>query len=368
MSLLRKALTYSSNIAGWKTNRKIIVLESDDWGSIRMPSLSAFNRLKEVGIPVDNNHYNRLDTLESNADMEGLFDILSAFKDKKGNHPVLTGICVVANPDFEKIREANFQKYFYEPFTQTLKRYPAHDRVFDLWKEGFNKRLFVPQFHGREHLNVLRWLRDLQSGNAHTRLAFDNQLWGITSPMIRRGYQPAFEPDSSYDIKYHVEVISDGVDLFENLLGYSPRYIVPPNGPFSNRLMPILEEKRIKYIMVDKWQKEPLGDGRFKNRFHYLGKKNNNGIMYLSRNASFEPSSDNSDWVDKCLSDIKFAFRMHKPATISTHRVNYIGYLNESNRSRNLLLLKELLRRIIVKWPEVEFFTSVELGDLINKR
>ena len=25
------------NIPGWTTNRKIIVIESDDWGSIRMP-------------------------------------------------------------------------------------------------------------------------------------------------------------------------------------------------------------------------------------------------------------------------------------------------------------------------------------------
>jgi hypothetical protein len=368
MQLPPKIARHLSNLPGWRTNRKIIVFESDDWGSIRMPSREAFNRLLSTGIQVDNNHYNRFDALESNADIEGLFDILSAFKDKNGNHPVFTGACVVANPDFEKIKRADFKQYFYEPFTQTLKRYPAHDRVFDLWKEGINKRLFVPQFHGREHLNVRRWLRDLQAGNTHTMLAFDNQLWGITSSMIKRGYQPAFEPDTSDDIKYHAEVISEGVELFEELLGYSPRYIVPPNGPFSNRLMPKLEEKRIKYIMVEKWQKEPLGDGRIINRFHYLGKKNSYGIMYLSRNASFEPALDTSDWVDKCLADIDFAFRIHKPATISTHRVNYIGYLNASNRSRNLLLLKELLRRIIVKWPEVEFFSSIELGDLINQR
>ena len=39
---LRKGI---SNIMGWCTNRKIIVIESDDWGSIRMSSKQAYNSL-----------------------------------------------------------------------------------------------------------------------------------------------------------------------------------------------------------------------------------------------------------------------------------------------------------------------------------
>ena len=33
------------NSKGWRTNRKIVVLESDDWGAIRMSSKEAFDKL-----------------------------------------------------------------------------------------------------------------------------------------------------------------------------------------------------------------------------------------------------------------------------------------------------------------------------------
>ena len=152
---LKSALRVNiSNIPGWRTLRKIVVIESDDWGSVRMSSVKNFNSLKKAGIPVERNHYNLYDSLESNSDLEMLFEMLSRFKDKTGRPPVMTGVNVVANPDFNKIKACDFQEYFYESYTETLKKYPQHDRVYDLWKEGILKRLFVPVFHGREHLKV----------------------------------------------------------------------------------------------------------------------------------------------------------------------------------------------------------------------
>lgn len=356
-----------SNLPGWRTRRKIIVFESDDWGSIRMSSKKAFNKLVEVGIPIENNPYNRFDGLESNADLEHLFELLAQFKDFKGNHPVFTGVNVVANPDFEKIRASDFRQYFYEPYTETLKKYPVHDRVYQLWKEGVEKRLFVPQFHGREHLNVQRWMRDLRSGNAHTRLAFDLGLWGIYSSLIKSDYQAAFDLEFSTDLDYLHSVIIEGIDLFEKLYGYKPGFFVPTNGPFNLALEHTLYSKGIKYIMLDKLQKEPLGDGKYKTHIRFLGKKNKHGQIYLSRNGGFEPSQfPRQDNVNACLRSIDMAFKLHKPATISTHRVNYIGWLHPENRENTLKQLKMLLREINKKWPEVEFMTSDELGDLIS--
>ena len=138
------------------TNRKIVVIESDDWGSIRMSSLEAFKKLLKAGMREDRNHYNLYDSLESNRDLECLFETLSNFKDKNGKAPVMTGVNVVANPVFERIKETGYTEYFYEPYTETLKRYPAHDRVYELWKEGIEKRLFVPIFHGREIVDLFR--------------------------------------------------------------------------------------------------------------------------------------------------------------------------------------------------------------------
>lgn len=145
-----------SNLPGWSTNRKIVVIESDDWGSILMPSNATRELLIKEGVDLlsgDSYRYNMYDTLATENDLSALFDTLSIIKDKNGNSCVFTPISLVANPDFVKIKADNFEKYYFEPFTDTLNRYPGCEKSFDLWQEGIKKRLFVPQFHGREHLN-----------------------------------------------------------------------------------------------------------------------------------------------------------------------------------------------------------------------
>lgn len=373
---IKSALSvHLSNIPGWNTKRKIVVIESDDWGSIRMSSKQAFLNLQNAGIPVDKNHYNLYDSLESNRDIEILFETLLKFKDKTGRHPVMTGVNVVANPDFEKIKANDFTEYFYEPYTETLKRYPAHDRVYSLWKEGIDERLFVPIFHGREHLNAQRWLRALKSRNKSTLIGFENGVTGIPRIGINGGsvpdFQAAFDLDTNADLVYMREVLQSGLDLFENLYNYRSKYFVPTNGPFNNSLEEDLYHLGVKYINTAKKQSEPLGEGKYQTNIRFLGKQNQWGQHYITRNCFFEPSSSgyerpsNTDWVNHCLREIEIAFRWHKPAVISTHRVNYIGFLHPENRERSLKKLEELLTAMLRRWPEIEFMTSVELGDLI---
>jgi hypothetical protein len=116
---------------------------------------------------------------------------------------------------------------------------------------------------------------------------------------------------------------------------------------------------------------EPLGNNTYKKHFRYIGKKNKWGQVFLTRNCFFEPSSwehsRNKDWVNDCLKEIEIAFKCFKPATISSHRVNYVGSLHPENRENGLKKLDLLLKEIIKRWPSVEFMTSEELGDLITK-
>ena len=67
------------NYRGWSTKRKIVVIESDDWGSIRMPSKEVFNDLLAQGIPVDKSYFTKYDSLESREDLGQLFTLLQSF-------------------------------------------------------------------------------------------------------------------------------------------------------------------------------------------------------------------------------------------------------------------------------------------------
>jgi hypothetical protein len=362
-----------SNIPGFSTRRKIVIIESDDWGAIRMSSTESYESLYQKGVKAsgpDEERYLRNDGLASVNDLNGLFEVLSSVKDKNNNPAVFTVVSVVANPLFDKIKEKGYQVYIYEPFTETLKRYPQHSGSFELWKEGAKKQLFVPQFHGREHLNVSNWLKALREGEQDTMKAFQHNVYGITprNPINHVSYQAAFDFVDIAEIEYQKTVIREGLALFEKIHGYKASFFVPTNGPFNNTLEQVTAAMGIKYMGASKIQAEPIGNGQFKKRFHYLGQENKYNQRYLTRNCFFEPSSNlKTDWIDACINDIAIAFRWHKPAVISSHRVNYIGWLNPANRDRGLSQLKVLLSRIVKQWPDVEFITSDQLGGIITE-
>ena len=102
-------------------------------------------------------------------------------------------------------------------------------------------------------------------------------------------------------------------------------------------------------------------------KYHYQGQKGNNQIRYLVRNAHFEPATrqNGEHEIAETMKQIDNAFFWKKPAIISSHRVNYIGSIKAENRSRNLSLLKELLKQITNKYPDVLFLSTDQLGLLI---
>lgn len=375
MSQISKAIIPKIiNFLGWHTNRKIIVIESDDWGSIRMNSLKSYQYFLKAGYPVDKCHYNRYDALEGEDDLTGLFEILSSVKDSDGNHPIITANNIIANPDFEKIRETNFQQYHFETFTETYKKYPKHKNSFAICNQGINAKLFLPQSHGREHLNVHRWIKMLQEKDEDTSLVFEHNMFTlhtVSKPWNRSEFMDAFRYNTLEEKEQMKIIVSEGVTLFREIWGYSPISFMAPSYIWFDELESTLHKLGVKYIQGSVLQILPAIDSKktYKKRCHFLGQHNNLEQTYLVRNAFFEPSQDqNIDWVNRCLNDISSAFKWNKPAIIQSHRVNFIGLIDPSNRSRNLLLLKQLLSEIIKKWPDVEFMSTPQLGELINTK
>jgi hypothetical protein len=212
---------------------------------------------------------------------------------------------------------------------------------------------------------VQYWLRELQNDDKNSVLAFDNGMWGFNRGEGKLGYQAAFDLDKSSDVVEQHIIIEDGLQLFEKLHGYKARFFVPPNGPINNQLEETAAKYGIEYMSSPKLQKEALGGGKTKTHFRYVGKKNKYNQIYITRNVFFEPTPFENQ-VDSALRNIELAFNFNKPAVISSHRVNYIGVLHEENRTNSLKELKALLSTIIKKWPDVEFMTSTELGDVIR--
>lgn len=352
------------NIPGFRTKRKIVVFESDDWGSIRMPSKKVFESLKNHGIPVDKSPYCKFDSLESNSDMERLLDLLSGFKDFKGNKPIITANTVVANPDFENIQANFFREYSYEPFIETLKKYPNHDKVFSLYQNGLNENIFFPQFHGREHVNVELWMNLLRT-NKDFQFAFEHNLWGLSNDVFPKSRSIQATYDELDDIALN-QSISEGLDLFCSIFGYSSESFIANNFIWSSSLEENMAKNGVRHLQGMKFQKLPkVNDAPRKLIRHHLGETNKYGQIYSVRNCSFEPSIDGFGY-EKTVKEISNAFFWNKPAIVSTHRINFIGSLNEKNQTNNAKEFKKLIRTILRKWPETEFLNTITLDSIIR--
>lgn len=336
------------NLFGWKTNRKIVVIESDDWGSIRMPDNATLQVLAINNSRILNDSYAKYDTLESNDDLEALFAVLKSVTDKNGHPAVLTANSIVSNPDFEKIASSGFCEYYYEKFTETLKRYPGRDKVMELIGQGINDHIYKPQFHGREHVNITQWLKALQNRNMELLEAFRYNVFGINLSVgtgKRKNLMSALDYEDRSEIENQKEIVKDGLRLFNEIFGFSSTSFIATTYIWDPALEKELKSNGIKYIQGIPYQYIPNpGVPRYKKKFHYTGQCNGHGQVYLVRNVFFEPTLvPGLDVVGECLQRIELAFFWGKPAIIGSHRVNFIGSLDETNRTRNLKLLKQLL-------------------------
>ena len=365
--LLTQLKDFYTKTRGFHTDRKLIVFESDDWGSIRMPSKKTYEILKALGDNPDEDAFLSNDCLENESDLQALYAVLSSVTDSKGRTPILTLNFATANPNFDKI---DYEKghYEYEPFYETYEKYYGKNNILSIIKEGYEKKLILPQLHCREHLNVGRWMRDLKKRKSDVVLAFEYRTMGLGKSfhiLNKFGYMDAFNTDCSTD-KELKEIIDDAVKIFVDVFGYRSSTFVASCFVWNDYLEDCLAQNGIYYIQSSAWQNKPIGkDGKYqlKRIIRYTGQKNKNKQFYSIRNCSFEPAyhQDPQACVERCLNEISVAFKAKKPAIINTHRLNFIGSINPKNRENNLLGLKSLLKSIIEKYPDVEFISSEEL-------
>jgi hypothetical protein len=345
-----------------------MVIESDDWGAVRMSSRAAYEHLLASGVRVDESPFCRYDALASEEDLTALFEVLSSHRGGNGKPAVLTANSVMANPDFDKIRTSGFTQYHYEPFTETLSRYPKHAGSFDLWKEGMGADVFFPQLHGREHVNVGRWLRVLAGGSPETRTAFDLGVFGIDATISseqRGSFMAALDFDSVEEAHSEERILTEAADLFETCFGFTSQSFIAPNYIWSEHTERYLFDVGIQALQSGRIQLGPayLGGQR---AWRYTGQRSAHGQTYAVRNCIFEPSLGDDAALDTCMQQIATSFRWGKPAVVGSHRLNYIGFIDPRNRDTNLRLLGDLLTSVVRRWPNVEFMTTAQLHSDIS--
>ena len=366
-------LNYLKNLSGWHTKRKIVVISVDDYGNVRLDSAKARHQMDKAGLKVFS-RFDRYDTLENNLDLEMLYETLGSVKDKNNNPAIFTAFAVPCNIDFEKMANDNFEQYHYELLPQTFDKKSALDpknyqNTWQFWKEGMERKLIHPEFHGREHFNLKVFNEKLTKRDHSLLTALKNR--SLTS-IKDTGYS-TISFTAAFDF-YHFDEnnafesnIKDGLNQFEKVFGFRARHFNPPGGREHPVIHQWLKDGGVAYLDTILLKQEHQGNGKYKRILNWTGKKNQSGQILQVRNCVFEPTHNiGFDWVNYTFKQREAAFFMHKPAIISSHRVNFCGHIDPDNRKKGLNALKQLLKKTIAKYPDVEFMTSTELGNLIK--
>ena len=373
--MLPSLIANLKNLRGWRTQRKLVAFTVDDYANVRVDSREALARLKGAGLDLSS-PFDHLDTVETRQDLEALFEVLDSVRDARGRPAIFTAYAMSANPDFGRML-GNGAKYNYETVSDTFSRLSseqaaAYDGAWALWQEGMAKGLIQPQFHGREHLNIDLFEHKLREKSPDVMANLVNKsLAGITDDpaMHGVGFTHAFGLNDRAQLARHREILRDGLELFEKVWGFRSITFTPPAQKLHPSLFAVAEESGV--VSIDKPLRcvRAMGDGTQRREINRSGRQRGQDHVTVVRNVVFEPNKDMGfDPVERAMQQISAAFRWRKPAIVSSHRVNYCGHIDESNRQRGLDALGTLLQKITQRWPEVEFISVDQLVEQMDSR
>lgn len=353
------------NRLGSRFNEKLVVIESDDWGSTRMPSREAYEGLLAKGIAVDKSPYTRNDGLERSEDLELLLAVLRKHRGLDGKPALFTANTVMGNPDFEAIESSGFTEYNWMDLEKSYEKAGDSERVLTLMKQGIADGIWLPQFHGREHVNVDRWMHALQNKTEPFWSGFEYGVWGFSNDLVAGpSIQASYDSENSAEI---IAIIKEGLSEFSRVFKFNSETFIANNYIWSEDLNASLLAAGVRHFQGMKYQFLPLKASQEKrDRIRRkTGETNAFGQTYAVRNCHFEPT-EKGHTVERVLKEVASAFFWKKPAVICTHRINYTSRLDKKERDDNLRLLDTLLSEIIKKWPDVRFISSVELAQRLK--
>jgi len=348
------------------TRFHLLVIESDDWHIKGVPSASVIKELKSKGYSTDSIWLKN--SRETTEDLKALFAVLARHKDATGRPACLTANIVVATPDFDRIRASGFEVYSLVP---THIDWPEELRA--AYRDGMRQWVFYPQLHGLNHMVGEQWLRNLREGQKEVRLLFDLGVYDPPWVMLGQGGDNQAEyvdlsvkPSRPLSLEHQRTDVARAMGVFQEVFGFRSVSTIPPSNFFDDNTLRAFEDEGIRYVQTYATQTVSMDAiGRTLEIDRYLGQSTGHGGLFLVRNCIFEPRGDTRKQVDAALTGMQRAFRLHLPAIIDSHSVNFVSTIDPAMARTDLEELDKLLTAICHRYPGVRFLTSPELGDLI---
>ena len=358
MSLKQDIIAIGKNVLTKSVKKRILVIESDDWGSIRTRDRESYKLLVKRSI-IKENPLDETDSIATSRDLEVLIDELSSITSQNGQKPVLTCFFNTGNPDFDKIQNSGFETYSNLSYFDHLKSTGEYGDIMPIWNNALEDETFSLAYHAREHLCVPMWMDLLKKSDKTATFSFEQEYYSFpvnNSAFPINSLRPSLFYRNDNERSDLLKSLDEGLKDLSQGFGKNITVFCPPNGLSCDAVDNHLSKFSIKGIISKIIRTEP-NNGRLKKRYKGFGKKKQNYRLYY-RNCGFEPLLGRG--IEKCLRDISFAFRFNNAAIISTHRVNYSSRINQKISGFGAQNLSNLLKKVLHLWPDTIFMSSEE--------
>jgi len=345
-----------SRIRHWVHSRfkePIAIIESDDWGLWRSPRDKS--KIQQLGKP----KIWAYDQLESKEEVERIIELFMKYRDRNNEYPKMIANFITSYPDFKSTIQSKYQKLFLKP----LSSHP--DSLKSAWTNGFEKKVFIPQYHGRLHFNAKRYLQDLQKCN-RSRLIFEAGWNGGLNNLINadgklKGEYMNLNDGEMLSSSETQAWISQGINEFKEVFHFHPKSIIAPQYILPPQIYPIIKQMGFTTIQGMNMQIFKKKNKVIKKNLP-IGREVYTGLIALARNIKFEPTRHVTSWqVDMVLSNIDRLIKSNIPVIIDTHRINYVGDFKKEGLYQMNILLDQLANKF-----KVQFLTSFELAEAIK--
>jgi len=310
----------------------VLIIESDDWG------------------PGPDIHAKRLNRLVK---------ILSAYRDSRGRHPMMTLGVLLALPDTQRIQQDNLRHYY---------RLYLADHSFTsirvTMQEGVASGVFAIQLHGMEHFwppsvlasamtdsNVRNWLIGDELPNTED----------LPSPLQSRWIDCSSPPSSPIPEDEIETAAKEEVEAFRAVFGYNPRVAVPPTFVWNDAVERAWYSAGVRVVVTPGQRFVGRGqDGRLQATGPPLrnGQMSPSGPMYIVRNEYFEPAMGHT--AQRVLEALAKNHKTARPTLLETHRFNFTGKPDVAESAYREL--ETLLAEAPALYPDIAFMSTEKLA------
>jgi hypothetical protein len=331
----------------WRVPRAV-VLESDDWGLCAWsPDDTAFQALADT--PAYRSPAGKLygrSTLEGAEDVRRLGAELQAVSGADGLPPVWQANTVMAAPDYARF-DTGAAPSLDVPLVfapQTPARW-ARPGLWDEVNGAMVRGLWWPELHGLLHVPLAAWRDALRRGQGDARAAFAQQV------LVCAATQAGGEFDAREPGERREQQLAQAVRAFRDSFQRPPFSFCPPDYVFDAEVEPWCARHGIRVLQGWVEQAGGLVAGA-RRRWRALRWPRRRGLLLaMPARIALEPRGQADPAARlgamEALRRIRGAWRMGRPAVVSTHRHNYAHLdpaWSEAGRSQLRWLLDALAR------------------------